>query len=259
MITPFRVQTDEPIPARAFPWLDLGPSMRTRPFVPENGDGEWASQFVLEGAALLPPAMGAHIRSSSFVDLRGNGGTLDVSVDFTWPYTADGYSFDVTPFALGVEGNARIVTGLGSLPPIAGAGSLFVGASVEDTPGGTLHGGRVVLRLLVAPGDTVVRAEVRLLGFDVTGTIFDGRVSALAPDGTESLPASALVTLAGPLSTETGDTAYPSASDVFTLEIPLPAGVTDQVVVVLSTLTGPCGHPPPPSAPRGRACGGSCR
>lgn len=135
------------------------------------------------------------------------------------------------------------------LTPITGTTSLILNTGVGGGFGFLPYmlGPSLAVRLAVAPGDTVVRFQRRIVAtYDLPSVRFYGSVRLGAVGGAiatgPSLEAHDLVKVTLP---RDGDV---FVSGVETIEIPLPAGITGEIIFEIDGQTSGCGLPPPPTA-----------
>jgi hypothetical protein len=143
-------------------------------------------------------------------------------------------------------GGAGVLVG-GPLAPIAGTKSLILMAGpglpsslpYPRTPS-------VALRLAVAPGDTVVRFDRRLVAAYMTGAGFQGEVRVGSVGHPVTRQQSLFAMNLERVSLGASGEVWQSAVD--TVELPLPAGTTGEVTFEIVGQTSRCGLPPPPTA-----------
>jgi hypothetical protein len=166
------------------------------------------------------------IAITTFVDLAGNRGDDAVLGPFSTPAAdflpPDG--FEAPPYKL-LQTRAAVVE-KGRYTPLEGMHSLFLA-----------QGGSIVLRLKVAPGQHSVRLLMAALLYEPTPGRF-AWISLAAPFGVaeqHSLPDGI-----GPFTQlpDDGSGAPGSLGATMQAEVALPAGVTDEVMVELSSSTG---------------------
>jgi hypothetical protein len=140
-------------------------------------------------------------------------------------------------------GGATVISG-GPLPPIAGAHSVYFGGQGAPAPGGVPVGSALRVRLAVPSGATKVAFAYRMVG-QYAGSGFAGTIN-LGSAG--HMPGSDTFTMT-PAGTQTtwpdGKTVY--VTDVATKEIPLPADVTSEILLVIEPFGFGCNGPAPPA------------
>jgi hypothetical protein len=140
-------------------------------------------------------------------------------------------------------GGATVISG-GPLPPITGAHSVYFGGQGAPAPGGIVVGSALRVRLAVPPGATKVAFSYQMVG-QYAGSGFDGTINLGSVGRT---PGSDTFTTT-PHGTQTtwpdGKIVY--VTDVATKEIPLPADVTSELLLVIEPFGFGCGGPAPPA------------
>jgi hypothetical protein len=144
-------------------------------------------------------------------------------------------------------GGAGVLNG-GPLPPLAGQTSLLLNTGYGGGFGFLPYdlGPSLVVRLTVAPGDTVVRFDSELIAPDpIDAASFDGELRIGAVGG----PVSVSHGVAG---TEFTKVTLPQLGDVYvspvkTIELPLPAGAQGEITFEIVGTIDLCEQPPPPT------------
>jgi hypothetical protein len=187
---------------------------------PFPGDGTYVRSFAT--GAILP--FGTELRvefEPAARDMAGlsseNPPMLVQTMAGPGVFAEDGFEGELAA----VSGGAEVVTGVGTLPAIAGTRSLLV------EPGDTL-----TMRVPLIGGETHLRFQVRMLsdgsgyggcsqlgvraGFPGLDAASDVReISVLSPDGPDE---------------NTGDEVWIAAGPIFDVELALPAGVAGEVI-----------------------------
>jgi hypothetical protein len=231
-LTPFELWASEPLPPTATAQLvtadgsriDLPPQL-----VP--GDVPVIAGFSTPDVA-LSPGEGLQAALDGLTDFAGHAVAPGTSLRFGAFDPAplvpqDGFESAMDP-TLG--GAAVVRTGPGV--PIAGAVSLYIGRMDSPTPQGlTLHP-RLSLRLAVPTGATTLLFSFRQFSGsgDSPGSVVIGSVGHVpgAPVPISPMPSTAFTTVSW----------FPqtfSESSVGTMEVVLPADITDEVVVVIES------------------------
>lgn len=216
--------------------IDLVPSV--------NADADLSVVGFQSPDVVLRYGVKYHIDASGIVDLAGvHGAASDLTFETpaTPPLVAEDGFEGVTTTTL--SGASVIKTG--SLPPITGTTSVYV-SSVYGSPINQ-SGAPLTVRLPVQAGDTKVRFSYRIvaqnqgiLGFSsVSATATVGVVDGKTSHGTQFVDGGHRTMLAD---VDAG-TIY--LGDVQTMEIPLPAGATNEVVFELSSSGFSCGPTSP--------------
>jgi len=210
-----RVRLSEAVPAATTVRL-VGPDGSERMLKPAGDFARQAALFVLEAPVGV---LRGHrlVFEPALTDLAGNTGAAPPPLDsLAIPLLPeDGFEGASGPL---LSGRARLVDG-SVYPPVAGRRSLYVPA-----PAYAAGESRATLRLAVAPGDTVVRATVRaILAPDDRYLNFG--LQLIGPGGTRvALPATEVK---GPI-TVVGGVSLGAPQPI---ELPLPAGSADEVIV----------------------------
>jgi hypothetical protein len=216
--------------------MDLVPSV--------NADADLSVVGFQSPDVVLRYGVKYHIDASGIVDLAGvHGAASDLTFETlaTPPLVAEDGFESLTTTTLG----AASVIKTGSLPAITGTTSVYVSSGYG--PPLAQSGEPLTVRLPVQAGDTKVRFSYRIvaqnqgiLGFSsVSATATVGVVDGKISHGTQFVDGGHRTMLDG---VDAG-TIY--LGDVQTMEIPLPAGATNEVVFELSTLGVSCGPTPP--------------
>jgi hypothetical protein len=240
----FKVLASEPLP------LDARPTL-----VAANGD---AATLLLPPAPGTPQALSAfqtpgtilrygetyRVAMDQVVDFAGNAADAAAAIQFTTraapPLVPEDGFESVTDATLG---GGQILTGAGA-PTIAGAKSLYL--PIASSSGTYMRVSQLELRLALQPTDTVVAFSYRTV-----------RPNASAPASAISFALGSVggaVTLASvPLTGDAGtmfrmpDQTTVYLGPVSTAEIPLPAGVTNELILDRLAFVGSCGLPAPPT------------
>ena len=228
--------SNEPLPATAKAWLTTvaGAHLDLTPVM--NDDKSMVVGFSGPGG-VLPSGDVFSVALEGLVDFAGQRGTSGMALQlpgFAAPPVVPEDGFES---ATGAQlGGAVIITGVGDLKPIAGARSVYFGAAGVPVPPEGRFSSALRVRLALEPGDTKLRfsyrtvsitpgyaARVAIGSVGHVAKLFDG-ISSIA-DGTPiSLPA-------GPA----------TLGAVKTMEVALPADVTDEVIVEFDTSVLLCG------------------
>jgi hypothetical protein len=242
----FSVTTSEPLPTTATARLlasdgshvDLEPTI-----VP--GDLPLVIGFSKPNV-VLPYGKGFVVAVDGLVDFAGLRGSADTPLRLT--------AFETPPLLLedGFEsapagqqlGGATVISSGGALPPITDTRSVYIGAQGAPAPGGIAVGAALRVRLLAQPGDTVLRFSYRIVS-RVPGVPFGGNV-ALGSVGRSVAESRSIIPAPDSMQTMTSaDGSSVALSVVSTMEIALPADITDELVVAFETSSSGCGLPLP--------------
>lgn len=179
------------------------------------------------------------VKVTPWQDLAGNAGATPGRLTTrAAPLLVAGEDFE-DPSA--VSGDGLIVDAT-ALPPISGQRSaILLDDQFASDP--ALQSPHIAARLKVAPGDTVVRFAVRPFSHATSPSTQGITMQAGVPGGaitTAVLPAQETLTTSAPSSSGSL-----GLGDVRTVELPLPAGVTSEVIVDLHARTwSSCGGLP---------------
>jgi hypothetical protein len=248
-LEPFTVSLSEPLPATATASLLSTTTGKTIPLDVRRDSSNQAITAFLKPAVVLDYADVYKVVPDEIVDFAGlaaaDGASLILRTGA--PPTLvpeDGFE----SVAGDTFGGAGVLHG-GPLTPIAGETSLILNTGFGGGFGFLPYhlGPGVALRLAVSPGDTVVRFKAQLVAvYELQQATFFGDVRVGSPGGT-------LGRLTNITARDFAKVTLPVDGDVYvspvaTIELPLPAGTTDQVVFEIAGVTGGCGLPPPPTA-----------
>ena len=241
----FSVTTSEPLPTTATARLlaSDGSHVDLEPVI-IAGDIPLVTGFSKPNV-VLPYGNGYVVAVDGLVDFAGHAGAADTPLQLTAFETPpllpeDGFESSSS----GQVGGATVISSGGALPPITGARSVYIGAKGAPAPAGIAVGSALLVRLMVQPGDKVLRFSYRMVspmpGFGFVGTVALGSVGHSVADSHSITPAQSTQT------TMLIDGSSVSLSVVATLEIALPVDIDDELVVAFETSRSGCGLPVPP-------------
>lgn len=238
----FFLNASEPLPTNAAASLVAGAeTVPLVPFIPADGGGV-VGGFDKGPAALRYATTYQVTATAGWTDLAGNlGAPLPKIVTAAAPPLAaeDGFESSATPIGGAVVVDATV------LPPITGQHSVALVGQFNNLP--ALAGSRrLTVRLAVSTGDTKVRVSVRPFSqADNFASTYQASFRAAVPGGAI---ASAMLPQSETLDTKvTVGGATLSFGAARTIEIPLPAGASGEIVFDANTGSPSfgCGLPPP--------------
>jgi hypothetical protein len=242
----FTVAASEPLPATAKARL-VGSDGSHVDLVPSIVDG--AVPLVrgfTKPDVVLATGVGFAVALDGLVDFAGLQGSAATPLrlgSFAVPPLAPQDGFEsVTSSELG--GATVIDASAAPLAPIAGAHSLYFGTMGAPAPPGLTVGTALRVRLAVQPGDSKLRFSYRMLASSQFGG-FSGAINVGSVGGTPAQDHFPLPPAATGMTWPDGSTVY--VTDVFTEEIALPAGTTDEVLLSIDPFDSGCGGPTGPT------------
>jgi hypothetical protein len=217
------------------------------PLLLAQSAGSFVSAFTTDGRALRHGET-YKLRIDGLMDFASHP-VVTMPPSFTTPpapplVPEDGFESVTTP----TFGGAGVLHGE-PLTPIAGTTSLVLNTGVGGGFGFLPYhlGPSVALRLVVSSGDTVVRFQSQLVTvYELPEATFFGEVRVASPGG-------AVGRRTNITATGFAKVTLPVDGDVYiappaTIEVPLPAGTTGEIVFEIAGVTFGCGLPPPPTA-----------
>jgi hypothetical protein len=246
---PFGVFSSEPLVATSKARLVAGDGS-TVDLVPTVSAGD--PPFVMgfnKPSVVLRPGEGYSIAVDGLVDFAGNSGATEAPLRLAAFAPAplvspDGFE-SVTDATIG---GAPVVKAGGSIAPISGAKSVYVGGAGAP-PLDNLQPGRALdVRLAVPAGVTKVKFAYRLVALGASA-FFDAavRVGSVG-HGPGALASAPLMGQAAPTTTDPGAaTLY--ATPVATAEFALPADLGDELLLSIDIPESSCDGGPRPSPP----------
>jgi hypothetical protein len=192
---------------------------------------------------VLAHGEGFVVSVEGLVDFAGRSGASEAPLRVATFGTAPLVPEDGFESAAGTTLGGATVISSGPLPPLAGTQSVYIGGSGAPTLTGRAPGTALEVRLALQPGDTKLRFSYRVVSsFGIAGfgaTVNVGSVGHAASAPVDLPP----VVQATQVTWTTGQTVSESA--LLTMEVALPADVTDELLVEIATLDGGCGARPP--------------
>jgi hypothetical protein len=243
----FSVTTSEPLPATATARLSAndGSHVDLEPTI-VPGDLPLVIGFSKPNV-VLPYGKGFVVAVDGLIDFAGHPGAADTPLRLTafeTPPLLPEDGFESAPAGQQL-GGATVISSGGALPPITGTRSVYIGAQGAPAPGGIAVGVALRARLMVQPGDKVLRFSYRIIarspGFGFSGGVTLGSVGHSVAESHSIPPA------ADSMQTTTlADGSVIVSTVIAPMEIALPVDITDDLVVAFETSRLSCGLPLPP-------------
>ena len=237
----FEVVASEPLPARATARLiaDDGAAIDLVPDTIELATPPIVVGF-LKPEVVLRAGQGYVVALDGLVDFAGNAERsappLRLAAFGDAPLVPeDGFESAVA----GTEVGGALVMAGGPLPPIAGNTSVYMGSALGVPRGVAAPVRALSVRLARQAGDTMLRFTYRSVGVAMP-PLFSGYLQVGAAGG---VPGPAVYSFAAGGPTETvmvGDQPV-VVSAASTMTVPLPADVTDEALLVITSSFGECG------------------
>jgi hypothetical protein len=233
-LSPFQIWTSEPLPASALARM-VGGGGEVAGLVPEltQGDVPMIASFAKASLTLPPGQAFEALFSDDVTDLAGNLAPLGVGLRLAKVVDAPLLPPDGFESATGATLGGAAIVHEGSVGPIAGAASAYIGQPDSPTPGDLAISPKLAVRMAVPPGATKLSFSYRVLAAGNKSTPAFVQIGSV---GRAPGPATAVPQGKGYQLTMWGLQTF-DQSAIAAMSVPLPDDLGPEAVIVIRTPT----------------------